>query len=237
MNVLTCVAAPARRCTISVLALIAVLSSPPDLRAGATLVIDPGHGGADGGAVSDGGYTESAINLDIALRLRAIAGFLGMRTAMTRESEHIEYTDNATTARKMKLEDMKNRLAVIRGASDPVFVSIHQNKFGSPSPSGAQVIFAAGEESRAMGETVQNALFGVLGRGNRRAAVLDSGDLYLLNNAGCPAVLIECGFLSNPREEALLGTGSYRLKVAVAIAAGLRQAMCAGAEAGEERPF
>jgi N-acetylmuramoyl-L-alanine amidase len=188
-----------------------------------TLVIDAGHGGADGGAVSTGGALESEINLDIALRLYMLAGFLGERAVLTRSGEDIAYSEDALTVREKKRDDMKKRLAVIHSTENAVLVSIHQNKFDTPGPSGAQVIYAPDDESRALGETVQNALMEFLGQGNRQGAVRDNGAIYLLNNAACPAILIECGFLSNPAEEALLLTGRYRARVAAAIAGALRQ--------------
>ncbi|MDR1217955.1 MAG: N-acetylmuramoyl-L-alanine amidase [Oscillospiraceae bacterium] len=188
-----------------------------------TLVIDAGHGGADGGAVSAGGARESEINLDIALRLYMLAGFLGERAVLTRSSEDIAYSDEAVTVREKKRDDMKQRLAIIHSTENAVLVSIHQNKFDTPGPSGAQVIYAPDDESGALGETVQNALTEYLWRGNRQGAVRDNGAIYLLNNAACPAILIECGFLSNPAEEALLLTGRYRARVAAAIAGALRR--------------
>lgn len=188
-----------------------------------TLVIDAGHGGADGGAVSEGGLRESEVNLDIALKLYRLAGFLGERAVLTRDGENIEYSDDAVTVREKKRDDMRSRLRVIRAAENAVLISVHQNKYGSPQPSGAQVIYAPDDDSRLLGESVQDALMDALGRGNRRGAVRDGGDIYLLNNAGCPAILVECGFLSNPAEEALLRTDAYRTKLAAAIAGGLRR--------------
>jgi N-acetylmuramoyl-L-alanine amidase len=188
-----------------------------------TLVIDAGHGGADGGAVSESGLRESEINLDIALRLYHLAGFLGERAVLTRASEDIEYSGDAVTVREKKRDDMRSRLRVIHAAKNAVLISVHQNKYDSPRPSGAQVIYAPDDDSRLLGETVQGALMEALGRGNRQGAARDDGGIYLLNNADCPAILVECGFLSNPAEEALLRTESHRVKLAMAIAGGVRR--------------
>jgi N-acetylmuramoyl-L-alanine amidase len=196
------------------------------VREDVAIVIDAGHGGADGGAVSARGTRESEINLDIALRIYALAAFLGQRAVLTRDSEEIDYPPEAVTLREKKREDMRERLAVIRGAGRAVLVSIHQNMYDTSSPSGAQVIYApTGEDSKYLGETVQEALFRAIGRGNRIGAVRDDGRIYLLNNAGCPAILVECGFLSNPGDEDLLNTGGYRLKVASAVCASARGAL------------
>jgi N-acetylmuramoyl-L-alanine amidase len=188
-----------------------------------TLVIDAGHGGADGGAVSESGLRESEVNLDVALRLYYLVAFLGERAVLTRDGEDIRYSPDAVTIRDKKRDDMKSRLRVLHAAENPVLVSVHQNKYDSPRPSGAQVIYAPDDASRLLGETMQNALTDALGRGNRQGAARDDGGIYLLNNAGCPAILIECGFLSNPEEEALLHTEGYRIKLAAAISAGLRR--------------
>jgi N-acetylmuramoyl-L-alanine amidase len=190
---------------------------------GPTLIIDAGHGGDDGGAVSKNGTVESELNLDIAQRVDALAAFFGVRAVMTRETREIEYSEAATTLRARKTEDQKARLALINATPNAVLISIHQNKYPQPGPFGAQVLYAPTEGSEAFGRVMQEMLVASLPAGNRRAAVRVQETIYLMNNISCPALLVECGFLSNPAEEALLNTERYRLRLAAVIAAGYLQ--------------
>ncbi|MDR3278483.1 MAG: N-acetylmuramoyl-L-alanine amidase [Oscillospiraceae bacterium] len=195
---------------------VAAVAPPPRV----TLVIDAGHGGEDGGAVSPGGARESVINLDVARRLYQLMGFFGMDAVMTRAAERIQYSESASTVRARKAEDQKNRLSLLRAAENAVLVSIHQNKYTSAGPFGAQVLFAPTGGSEEFAKEMQALLVSSLNPGNHRAAAKIQDSIYLMNNVKCPAVLIECGFLSNPTEEALLQTDAYRLKIAAVIAAG-----------------
>lgn len=184
------------------------------------LIIDPGHGGADGGAVSASGTLESAINLDIALKLDGIMGLFGVETILTRESEELDYSSDATTIRAKKVEDQKKRVALINGTQNATLISIHQNMYSSQGPSGAQVLYANTPGSDALAAVMQRCMIDALNPQNRRTETKIQDSVYLMKNISCTAVLVECGFLSNPAEEALLNTEEYRLKVAVAVAAG-----------------
>ena len=185
-----------------------------------TLIIDAGHGGLDGGAVSDSGVRESEINLDIAKKLDLLMGFLGARTVMTRDSEDIIYSESSNSIRKKKIEDMKCRVNLVNAMENAVLISIHQDKYPSGGPSGAQTLYARTDGSKALAENMQRVLISALNPGNCRTAAPIPGSIYLMNNVTCPALLIECGFLSNQEEEALLATPEYRLKIAATIAAG-----------------
>jgi len=187
---------------------------------GLTLIIDPGHGGMDGGATSPGGLRESELNLDIAQRLDFLMGFFGVRTVMTRDTEDITYSQNATTIRAKKNEDIRNRINLINSTENAVLISIHQNLYPSPGPFGAQVLYARTAGSAEFAKSMQELLISTLNPQNNRPAVPVSGKIFLMNNVKMPAILIECAFLSNPDEEALLKTDEYRLKIATAIAAG-----------------
>ncbi len=178
------------------------------------LIIDPGHGGYDGGAVSDRGTVESVINLEIALRLEQLCGFLGFETVMTRNSEEIEYPPQADTIKTKKTADQKARLALINDTENAVLISIHQNCYPDERPFGAQVLYAPTDGSKEFGEYMQNMMLQHLIPNNRRTASLISENIYLMNNISCPAVLIECGFISNYSEEKLLNTHEYQLKIA-----------------------
>ncbi len=186
-----------------------------------TFVIDAGHGGADGGAVSITGAKESEINLAIAKRLDQLLVFCGHRPVMTRTEENISYPADIDTIRQMKVYDQKKRLELVNSIDAPVFVSIHQNKFTTGSPSGPQVMYAATEGSRELAAVLQQYMISELVPTGKRAETQISDGIFLMNNVKCPAVLIECGFLSNAGDDHLLQTDGYQKKIAAAIAAGL----------------
>ena len=159
------------------------------------VIVDAGHGGEDGGAVGADG---------------------------TKDSDDIAYPDSAVTTRQRKRADQEYRAALIGSTDKAVLVSIHQNTFPSPGPSGAQVFFGSAPGSEGFAKTMQEMLNGLC-RGKRHAASV-SEDIYLFRQAPCPSILVECGFLSNPDELALLRTDGYRAKLALVLAAGcLRQ--------------
>ncbi len=187
---------------------------------GTTLIIDAGHGGADGGAVSISGVKESEINLEIALKLDQIMGFYGVQTILTRNSETLNYSEKANTIRAKKVEDQNKRLRLINETDNAVLISIHQNTYPNSSPFGAQVLYAVTDGSREFADYLQNMLINALNTRNRRSASRVPKSVMLFNHIHCPALLIECGFLSNSEEERLLKTDSYRLKIAAVIAAG-----------------
>ena len=183
-------------------------------------VIDAGHGGEDGGAVSVSGVCESVINLDISLKMQQIFALFGVNPVLTRTSDTIDYPADAVTVRQRKVADQRARVAQIHDVPNAYLISIHQNNYPSSGPFGAQVLYAPTEESREFALYLQDLLVRGLNNGNYRSAAQISSDIYLMNQVECPAVLVECGFLSNPEEDALLQTDSYRLKLAALITAG-----------------
>ena len=178
------------------------------------LVIDAGHGGEDGGAQSASGLLESGVNLDIALRMEALAHFCGVETVMTRRGQEIDYPSELSTTAQRKNYDQQTRAQLIRSTPGAVLISVHQNKFPDSRPRGPQVLYGQGEDSQAFGELAHGLLTQALYPENRRVAAPISQEIYLLRVAECPAILAECGFLSNPEEAALLDTPAYRLKIA-----------------------
>lgn len=184
------------------------------------LIVDAGHGGEDGGAVSITGEYESDINLSISRKLKLLAIFLGQPVIMTRESDSIAYPESANTTRERKVSDQKNRVALINSADNAVLISIHQNKFSSPSPFGTQVFFAPTCGSEAFGTYLQDIFLSQIDPTNRRTAAKIPDNIYLMNSIKCPALLIECGFLSNEREARLLKDPTYQKKLAMVIAGG-----------------
>lgn len=209
---------------LAVLVALAVLIKPETVPAmtegesgSALLIIDAGHGGADGGAVAADGTPEADINLDIALRIEALAALCGVQTVMTRESADIDYPPEADTIARMKVADQHARLALINETPNAVFLSIHQNFYTAAKPNGAQVFYGPVSGSDQLAATIQSNLTAQLAPDNRRLAAPISEDVYLMKNAACRAVLVECGFLSNPAELARLKTESYRLQLAAVI--------------------
>lgn len=178
-----------------------------------TLVIDPGHGGIDGGAISADGTKESDINLAIALKLRAIADFLGQKTVMTREDDSWR-TDAASYSEH---EDLVHRTEIINAAPNAVLFSIHQNCYPTSQPSGAQVLYSRYENSDVLGNLTQNNLIACLDPENRRVAEPAPKKLYITANAKCPAILIECGFMSNNFDVLKLKDESYQLSLAIVL--------------------
>lgn len=181
-----------------------------------TVVIDAGHGGEDGGAVSCTGVTESTLNLEIALRLEKLCSLLGMKTAMIRTTDTAVYTSGTTIAAK-KVSDLKRRVEIVNGTKNALLVSIHQNTYPDASCTGAQVFYAKGQESAALAKHLQQDLIRCVNIGGHRKEKNADG-IYLMEHISCPGVLVECGFLSNPNEEALLRTADYQKKLCCVIA-------------------
>jgi N-acetylmuramoyl-L-alanine amidase len=185
--------------------------------AGRVLIIDAGHGGEDGGASTAEGVRESGINLSIALRLDALARLCGVDTVLTRATEDISYPQDAATTAKRKSCDQRARLQLINSYPDGVLISIHQNFFPDTKPGGCQVLYGAAPGSPELGEMTHAALCAALCPENRRVAAPVDRSIFLLREAGCTAILVECGFLSNPREAALLQQRDYQMKISAVL--------------------
>ena len=186
-----------------------------------TLVIDAGHGGFDGGAVGADGTTEQDINLSIARRVQVMATFFGIRTAMTRTDENALDYDPSRSVRENKVADIKAREKLVQRIPSPVFMSIHLNKFSDAQYHGAQVFYSAGNaESKPLAEQVQQCLVNGCDPANHRQAKQADSSIYLMKKLDCPAVIIECGFLSNPAEEARLRDENYHKQLAAAVICG-----------------
>ena len=186
-----------------------------------TIIVDPGHGGVDGGATSCTGILESQFNLEIGLRLRDMLQFLGHKTVMTRTEDVSIYTKGETIAQK-KASDLKERVRIVNDSGNGILVSIHQNNFSESRYSGAQVFYAGTEGSQALAGELQKKLVRCLNPGSRRQEKRSSG-VYLMEHIQCPGVLIECGFLSNPEEEARLRDPEYQKDLIAVIACTLSE--------------
>ena len=192
-----------------------------DFGESATLVIDAGHGGFDGGAVSERGVSEQAINLSVAQRVRALACFFGVQTAMTRTDKGALDYDPSRSVRENKIADIHARERIVQSIPSPVFVSIHLNKFSDPQYHGAQVFYSANSAfGKPLAEALQSALISGCDPENRRQAKQAESSVYLMRALTCPAVIVECGFLSNPDEETRLADENYHKKLAVCIVTG-----------------
>lgn len=195
-----------------------------------TVVIDAGHGGEDGGAVADDGTVESQLNLEIARRLNDTLLFAGQRTCMTRTEDVSIHSEDAATLREKKVSDLKNRVALVNGTENAVLISIHQNSLpSSPVTHGAQVFWNTVEGGDALAGVVQDRLNLAVNVGNEKVPKQIPSTIYLMKNVTAPAVIVECGFLSNSGETVHLQEAAYQRKLAVAIASGYL-----GCLAGEE---
>ena len=166
---------------------------------------------------------ESGINLAIAQKLEALAGLCGVESVMTRESQDVSYPESASTTAQRKQSDQKARIELINSQSDAVLISIHQNFFPDKRPSGCQVLYGKPEGSRELGELTHKNLTEALCPTSRRVAAPISEDIYLMRSAKCTSILVECGFLSNPSEAALLQTEDYQLKISALLLASYLQ--------------
>ncbi|MBQ7545665.1 MAG: N-acetylmuramoyl-L-alanine amidase [Clostridia bacterium] len=187
-----------------------------------TVVIDAGHGGFDGGTVAEDGTLEKEINLSIAKRLQALLQCAGIQTVMTRETDDSIHDPGCTTVRKQKISDIHHRLQIMEETPDSVFVSIHQNHFTQSVYHGTQVFYSGNDaRSRSLAEAIQLAVVTATQPDNKRQVKQSGTEIYLLYHAMRPAVMVECGFLSNPQEASLLKTPQYQTKIALSILQGI----------------
>ncbi len=179
-------------------------------------IIDPGHGGFDSGAVGQEGTLEKDINLDISLCLNELFTLSDANAYLTRTDDAMLYDEN--DSRSKKAQDVGNRVAFTLNYVNPVFVSIHQNKFPVSKYSGLQVYYSPNNQnSKILAENIQNIVKEKLQTQNNREVKKSGSSIYVLKNLECPAVLVECGFLSNAQEEKLLSSSDYRKKLALCI--------------------
>ena len=184
-----------------------------------TIVIDPGHGGIDCGALGADGTRESDLNLAIALKLRALAELYGQENLLLRQDD----STRCDTERYSEHRDLECRLADVEKTPNPVYISIHQNTFPTGQASGPQVIYAPGEQSRLLGVTTHENLLKSLYPESRRVAEPSSGKLFILSRVHCPAILVECGFLSNSIDLSNLQRPGFQLSIAAVLMASYLQ--------------
>ncbi len=187
-----------------------------------TIIIDAGHGGEDGGAIGTDGTIEKNLNLEIALKLNDILSVMGYETRMVRMSDISIYNGNPKTLREKKVSDIRNRTAIMEEYENCLYVSIHQNKYEDTSIWGAQTFYSPNNDSsKRLAQSIQSSIATDLQPNNKRLIKQSGTSIYVLYNATKPAVMVECGFISNPNELSQLKTEEYQSKMAFSIMSGL----------------
>ena len=182
------------------------------------IIIDPGHGGVDGGAVGVEGILEKDINLEVSFILRDLFVLGGFEVVMTREDDISIHDPDATTIRQKKRSDLHNRLELTERFTENIFISIHQNKFGDASQRGAQVFYGPNHPgSEPLAKTLQRNIAAMMQPENRREHKRGGDNLFLIYRARSPAVLVEGGFLSNTEDAQNLSDPEYQARLAFAI--------------------
>ncbi|HPT79001.1 MAG TPA: N-acetylmuramoyl-L-alanine amidase [Candidatus Atribacteria bacterium] len=184
------------------------------------IVIDAGHGGFDSGAVSPSGTREDVLNLQVALKLQKLLTDNGAKVVMTRRNNDA-IADN-------KSSDMKKRVEIIKSSDPDIVISIHMNKFGQSKYYGGQTFYLEGStESKKLAELIQRKIRENLIEGNTRQ-IKAVDNLLILKAVSAPSVVVECGFLSNPKEESLLKRSDYQDMIAWCIYNGILEYLVLG---------
>ena len=181
------------------------------------VVLDAGHGLPDGGAVGSDGTVEHEINLSIAKKTQEVLQGKGFLTLMTREGADSLAVDEESTIRQMKKNDMRKRKQIIKESGAELFISIHMNSYPDKSARGLHFFYSANHpEISELAELIQKKAADVTGAKTHAVKTADTG-LFLMKNPPVPAILAECGFLSNPEEEEMLKSEEYQAQIAWAI--------------------
>lgn len=184
-------------------------------------LIDAGHGGEDGGAISVTGTSESAINLAIARRMEQFMVFYGAQTMMLRTEDCSLHDAECQTLREKKVSDLKNRVSMVEEQSNGILISIHQNSYPEQKYHGFQLFYAPTEGSQMIAEQLRQTMVSAIDSENTREVKQIYDTVYLMNHITRPAVLVECGFVTNPEEAVRLEQAEYQLQLAMTIGAGV----------------
>lgn len=199
---------------------IKVSVSSENVKSMPTIVIDAGHGGEDGGAVSESGVLEKDINLSIANDTSALFYLLGFDVKQTRKTD-IVLDNGEDTIRKRKVSDMKKRLEIFNSSKENTIISIHQNKFSESKYHGTQIFYSPNNpKSKQLADSIKYSVKGLLQPDNERECKKADSGIYLLKNTNNPAVIVECGFISNGEECKNLLDSQYQKQMAFSITAG-----------------
>ncbi|MBR4123403.1 MAG: N-acetylmuramoyl-L-alanine amidase [Clostridia bacterium] len=186
------------------------------------IILDAGHGGFDGGAVANDGTVEKDINLNITLTLEKMLKQSGFEVVMTRMDDSSTESNSNDKIAKKKKSDLNNRLELMKKYDDAVFVSIHLNKFTTSAARGSQIFYSSKvESSKNLADSIQNSIVEKIQPENTRVNKKSTSSTYILHNATVPAVIVECGFLSNKAELELLKNEEYQNKMAFCIYCGI----------------
>ena len=186
------------------------------------IIIDAGHGGEDGGAVGIDGTAEKDLNLSISLKLNEILSSMSYQTRMVRTTDTSIHNADADTVRERKVSDIHNRAAIMNEYENCIYVSIHQNKYSGSSIWGAQTFYSPNnEESKELAQLIQSSIANNVQPDNKRVIKQSGTNIYVLYNATKPAVMVECGFVSNANELEQLKDDEYQNKMAFAISNGI----------------
>ncbi len=187
-----------------------------------TIVLDPGHGGEDGGAVGSNGTVEKDINLQVALKVQALLEQNGCSVFMTRNDDVSIHDKGEEKNNNRKVSDLDNRKKMPGDYQADAFVSIHMNLYPQQQYHGAQVFYAeTPDNSMQLAQCIQDELREDVDSSNNREIKEAKGNIYVLDKSKVPSVVVECGFLSNPEEEQKLQTDEYQQKLAFAIYSGI----------------
>lgn len=209
---------------LSLLVGFGLINSPRDIDVSTssptytTVIIDAGHGGEDGGASSKSGLIEKNINLELAFILKEKLEAEGISVVLTRDTDTLLYDRNVDYNGRKKVLDMEARMEIVESTPNCIFVSLHMNTYTSPKYSGLQVWYSDNNpDSQILANTIQEGVKQALQPENNRKTKSAGTSIYLLNKSFCPAVLIECGFLSNVAEAKLFEDIEYKTSLCSSV--------------------
>lgn len=186
------------------------------------IIIDAGHGGEDGGAVVQENVVEKDINLSISLKINDILSLLGFNTYMVRETDKLIYDIDSSTLRQKKNSDLRNRLSLMNKFENCLFISIHQNKFEDSRIWGAQTFYSPNDEqSPILAEFIQSSIISLTQPNNKRVIKKTGTNVFVIYNATKPAIMVECGFMSNYDELLKLKDNKYQNQMSFSIVNGI----------------
>ena len=187
-----------------------------------TIIIDAGHGGEDGGAVVQNDVVEKDINLAIAQKTNELLSLLGFQTYMVRDSDKLIYDSDSKTQRQKKNSDLRNRLSLMNKFENCIYISIHQNKFDDDKVWGAQTFYSPNDEnSPILAEFVQSSIISLIQPNNKRVIKKTGTNVFVIYNATKPAIMVECGFMSNNDELFKLKDNNYQNQMSFSISNGI----------------
>ena len=168
---------------------------------GFVIVLDCGHGGPDGGAVANDGTAEKDINLNLGFKLRELLVEYGYTVVMTRKDDNFICDDHSADLREQNVSDLHNRLKIAESFSNSIFISLHMNKYSVEKYWGSQLFYSPNnKDSIVLADSIRSSLISGTQKGNNRPLKEMDSSVYIIYNATHPALLLECGFISNNKE-------------------------------------